>query len=117
MKLIVATDNEDCKILKGAHVVHKLDISQSNIHKLKFHSAFFSLDGNTIFTFKNPMRGNSYMTSWRMEGDNIKPIKTTKVHSHPVVSSCQSNEGMFMGVGCSDGKVKIINTRFNILIP
>jgi hypothetical protein len=27
MKLIVATDNEECKILKGAHVVHKLDIS------------------------------------------------------------------------------------------
>ena len=54
------------------------------------------------------------MTSWRMEGDNIKPIKTTKVHSHPVVSSCQSNEGMFMGVGCSDGTVKIINTRLDV---
>lgn len=27
MKLIVATDNEECKILKGVHVVHKLDIS------------------------------------------------------------------------------------------
>ena len=56
------------------------------------------------------------MTSWRMEGENIRPIKTIKLHGHPVVSSCQSNEGMFMGVGCSDGTVKIINTRFNIYL-
>lgn len=27
MKLIVTTDNEECKILKDNHVLHKLDIS------------------------------------------------------------------------------------------
>ncbi|CAD8055840.1 unnamed protein product [Paramecium sonneborni] len=109
--LIVATDNEECKILKENHVLHKLDISSNNIHKLQFHSAIFSLDGTTIFTFKNPMRGASYMTSWRIENDNIKPLKTIKVHGHPVVSNCQSKDGMFIGIGCSDGTVKIINSR------
>lgn len=57
------------------------------------------------------MRGNSYMTCWKMESDNIRPIKTIKIHGHPVVSNCLSKEGMFLGVGCSDGTVKIINTR------
>ncbi|CAD8131677.1 unnamed protein product [Paramecium octaurelia] len=109
--LIVATDNEECKILKDSHVLHKLDISSNNIHKLQFQSALFSLDGNTIFTFKNPMRGASYMTSWRIENDNIKPLKTIKIHGHPVVTTCQSKEGMFIGIGCSDGTVKIINAR------
>ncbi|CAK69340.1 unnamed protein product (macronuclear) [Paramecium tetraurelia] len=107
----VATDNEECKILKDSHVLHKLDISSNNIHKLQFQSALFSLDGTTIFTFKNPMRGASYMTSWRIENDNIKPLKTIKIHGHPVVSTCQSKEGIFIGIGCSDGTVKIINAR------
>lgn len=69
-------------------MLHKLDISSNNIHKLQFQSALFSLDGNTIFTFKNPMRGSSYMTCWRIDNDNIKPLKTIKVHGHPVTSTC-----------------------------
>ncbi|CAD8150617.1 unnamed protein product [Paramecium pentaurelia] len=51
------------------------------------------------------------MTCWRIDNDNIKPLKTIKVHGHPVTSTCQSKEGMFIGIGCSDGTVKIINAR------
>lgn len=112
--LIAACDNFECKIInyKQGKIMQRLSIQEKNLKQLKFHSALFSLDETTLYTFKNPMRGNSYMTVWKFDGDYAKPIKTVKVHGHPVVTTCQSKDGMFLGVGCSDGCAKVINTRY-----
>jgi len=59
------------------------------------------------------MRGAAYMTVWTLDGENINPKKTIKIHNHPVVTVANSRDGLFLGVGCSDGCVKIINTRYS----
>ena len=78
---------------------------------LKFAFVKFSLAENELFTIQNPIKGQSYLTLWKLE-EEVKPVKSVVIHSEPISSLCLSKEGMYLGMGSYDGKVKIVDTRY-----
>ena len=47
-----------------------------------------------------------------MSENSIDLVKTIKVHHTAISASCISKEGMFLGLGGSDGASKIVNLRY-----
>lgn len=59
---------------------------------------------------QNPDRGKAYLTFWKMN-ENMDAEKTFKIHDNPVSCTNLQQEGLYLGVGASDGAVKIVNVR------
>jgi hypothetical protein len=80
------------------------------------HIARFSFDEQHLVTIKNSTKGGpSFIVVWRMEDNAVTPVHGSKLSNKKVLSATMSDEGMFLGIGCADGKSKIINMRWWII--
>eukprot|EP01016_Furgasonia_blochmanni_P055334 TRINITY_DN9234_c0_g3_i5.p2 TRINITY_DN9234_c0_g3~~TRINITY_DN9234_c0_g3_i5.p2 ORF type:complete len:157 (+),score=14.65 TRINITY_DN9234_c0_g3_i5:111-581(+) len=65
---------------------------------------------DSLYTIQNPQRGSSFFTVWRLN-ENLDPVKTIKLDNWPISASCLSEDGLYMGIGTSEGSAKIITLR------
>ena len=79
-----------------------------------FRHAFFSKQGSNIYTIQSSDKESaSYLTLWNFHTQNqqIESKTSVKIHNAMISQANMSPDGLFIGVGSADGKIKIINTR------
>ena len=78
-----------------------------NSRNLPFYGCKFSKSGDILFTLSSDEY--SYVTQWDLH--EMLPAATFKIHTAPIKVFTMSLDGFFIGIGTSDGWVKVLNTR------
>ena len=105
-----ASADQTCAIfsLKYMKVIRNLQFAEhENSSNLPIFGCKFSKSGEILFTVASDRY--SYLTQWDMH--EFLPIATYRIHSDPITSLSISLDGFFLGIGTSNGWVKIVNAR------
>lgn len=105
-----ASSDKTCAIfsIKYSRVIRNLQFAEhDNSENLGFNGCKFSKSGDLLFTTSSDQY--SYLTQWDMH--SFIPIATYRMHAAPVKVFTISLDGFFLGLGTTDGWVKILNTR------